>query len=254
VREAYADGLDLGAKKNVFGITVDPAVFDRIRTSLEKGARPDEGTVNVEALVNYFAGPPTRPPQRGVRLEVEASPAPVEKEGDHAVLRFTVDTPAMETQPGTSIPPIARDVRVDVDFNGQVVSGFHRIGDDDSIESESVLLYNVSVTALYDVELRPRLRSSQRVATVRLRYRSVTDGKQHSTERVIHGHDLAVDWSRASRRHRLASLGAIWAESLKGTPQGIDVARRAEELVTQNPKDPLARELAHAASASGGEK
>ncbi len=254
VREAYADGLDLGAKKNVFGINVDPEVFHRIKTSLENGTRPAQGSVNVEALVNYFAGTPERAPRRGVRLEVEASPAPIEVDGDHAVLRFTIDTPQVEMHAGDSIPPAARDALVEIDFNGSAVSSVHRIGDSEPVAMESVLLSNVSVTALYDLELRPRLKSSQRVATVRLHYRSVTDGRSHTIERIIHGHDLAGDWARASRRHRLASLGAIWGESLKGSPQTIDVARRAEELVTQNPKDPLARELAHAASATGGER
>ena len=253
VREAYADSLDLGAKKSVFGISVDPEVFHRIKSSLENGTRP-QGSVNVEALVNYFAGAPEHAPRRGVRLEVEASPAPVEVDGDHAVLRFTIDTPQIGVQRGASIPPAARDARVEIDFDGSAVSSYHRVGDSEPVAMESVLLSNVSVTALYDVELRPRLKSSQRVATVRLHYRSLSDGRQHTIERIIHGHDLAGDWARASRRHRLASLGAIWGESLKGSPQTIDVVRRAEELVTQNPKDPLARELAHAASATGGER
>lgn len=253
VREAYADDLDLGAKKNVFGISVDPEVFHRIKSSLENGKQP-QGPVNVEALVNYFAGAPEHAPRRGVRLEVEASPAPVEVDGDHAVLRFTIDTPQVDVRRGASVPPAARDVRVEIDFNGSAVSSYRRVGDSEPVAMESVLLSNVSVTALYDVELRPRLKSSQRVATVRLHYRSLSDGREHTIERIIHGHDLAGDWARASRRHRLASLGAIWGESLKGSPQTIDVVRRAEELVTQNPKDPLARELAHAASATGGER
>jgi hypothetical protein len=254
VREAYADGLDLGAKKNVFGITVDPNVFYRIKTSLENGTRPKQESVNVEALVNFFAGTPEHPPRRGVRLEVEASPAPIELEGDHAVLRFTIDTPLLETHAGESTPPVARDARVEVDFNGSVVSTYRRVGDADQVDPEAVLLYNVSVTALYDIELRSGLKSSQRIATVRLRYRSIADGREHTIERIVRGRDLAGNWARASRRHRLASLGAIWGESLQGTPQSPDVARRAEELVSQNPKDPLARELAHAASASGGER
>jgi len=251
---AYADNLGLGARKSVFGISIDPGVFDRIKTTLEHGARPARGTVNVEALVNYFAGAPEHAPRRGVRLEVEASPPPVATEGDHAMLRFTIDTPELETEPGESIPPVARDARVEVDFNGGAVLAFRRIGNADPIAPEPALLHNVSVTALYDLELRPHLKSSQRVATVRLRYRSSTHGRELTIERIIHAHDLAGDWARASRRHRLASLGAIWGESLKESSPSNDVARRAEELASQNPKDPLARELAHAASASGGEK
>jgi hypothetical protein len=251
---AYADALDLGASKSVFGISVDPGAFQRIKTTLEHGGRPAQGTVNVEALVNYFAGAPTYPPRSGVRLEVEASPLPVATKGDHAVLRFTIDTPALDMEPGESIPPVARDAHVEVDFSGGAVSAFHRIGTAEPITAEPALLHNASVTALYDLELRPHLKSSQRVVTVRLLYRSVTDGREHKIERIIHGHDLAGDWTRATRRHRLASLGAVWGESLEGSWRSDDVARRAEELVSQNPKDPLARELAHAASASGGER
>ena len=255
MKDAIAGGLDLAPRRSVFGIAVDAGVFRRIKSKIENGERPDENTIDVEALVNYFAGAPAKHPRRGVRLEVEASPALVNAEGDHAILRFTIDTPAAETQPGESTPPIARDARVEVSFNPAAVATFQRVGDGDPIVAESVLLSNVSVTALYDLELLPRLKSSQRVATVTLHYRSLEDGKQHDVERVVFGRDLAGNWGRASRRHRLASLGALWAESLKKSSRpGPDVARRAEELVTQNPKDPLARELAHAANATGGER
>jgi hypothetical protein len=83
---------------------------------------------------------------------------------------------------------------------------------------------------------------------VRLHY---FDGaKPQTITKAVHGHDLAKSWQRASRRHRLASLGAVWGESLKGTNKGKDVARRAEELATQAPDDVRARELARAASVS----
>ena len=58
-------------------------------------------------------------------------------------------------------------------------------------------------------------------------------------------------------RHRLATLGAVWSETLRNTPgalreadQVTDVARRAEELANQEPRDAKARELAMLASAS----
>jgi len=83
---------------------------------------------------------------------------------------------------------------------------------------------------------------------VRLHY---FDGKKPQTlAETVHGRDLATSWQRASRRHRLASLGALWGESLKTTTGGGDVARRAEELATQAPDDVRARELARAANAS----
>lgn len=227
-------------KDSVFGISVSPQVFHDIRATLESGLRPAASAVNVEALVNYFAGPPAKRP-RAVRLEVEASPAPIPADGEHAVLRFTVDTPE-----GSGVA--ASDARIDIVINDAAVAVAQRIGDADPLARESVIPYATSVTGLYALEMKPGLRSSQLVATVRLHY--VVNGKPDSITKLVHGHDLSKTWQRSSRRHRLASLGAVWGESLKGTAAGKDVARRAEELATQDPRDVRAKELARAANAS----
>lgn len=227
-------------KDSVFGISVSPQVFHDIRATLESGLRPAASAVNIEALVNYFAGPPAKRP-RGVRLEVEASPAPIPADGEHAVLRFTVDTPE-----GSGVA--ASDARIDVVINDAAVAAAQRIGDSDPLARESVIPYATSVTGLYALEMKPGLRSSQLVATVRLHY--VVNGRRDSITKLVHGHDLSKSWQRASRRHRLASLGAVWGESLKGSAAGKDVALRAEELATQDPRDVKAKELARAASAS----
>ena len=240
------NGLDkkTEAKDSVFGISVNADVFNNIRATLERGERPAASSVNVEALVNYFAGPPENRPRRGVRLEVEASPAAIPAEGDHAVLRFTLDT----ADAPSSGSPFASNARIEVAINSAVVKRAQRIGDSDPLAGESVLRYGTSVTGLYALEMKPGLRSTQLVATVRLHY--FDGGEPQTITKTVHGHDLAKSWQRASRRHRLASLGALWAESLKGTAKGTDVARRAEELATQAPDDVRARELARAASAS----
>jgi hypothetical protein len=252
ISEAYASELSLAQKPEVFGISVDPNVFTEMKTTLQAGNRPRAESINVDALVNYFAGPPARAPRRGVALEVEASPAPVRAEGDQAILRFTIDTPRVELRPRSSTPPAVIDARVEIEIDPKAVATFHRIGNDAPVAPESTLLQNLSVTGLYQLELRPGLKDTQHIATVRLRYRSIADGKPHTITREIHGRDLARDWSRASRRHRLASLGAVWSESLKTAATRSDVARRAEELATQEPADSRARELANAASATAG--
>lgn len=249
VPEAYADSLKL-EPASVFGISVDPNAFPAVRTAIETNGRPAPGLVNVEALVNYFAG--AKAPRRDVALEVEASPAPVAAEGDRAILRFTIDTAAINVPQRGSVPPVARDAHLHVDIDPRAVATFRRIGEGDATDSEAALLHNTSVTGLYELSLKPNLRESQRVATVTLRYVSVKTGRKQSVSRVIHGHDLAKTWEKASRRHRLAALGAIWSETLKGTNGGPEIIRRAEELATQNPRDSRARELANAASASIG--
>ena len=227
-------------QESVFGISVNAQAFDEIRTTLESGRRPAASAVNVEALVNYFAGAPVRRP-RNVSLEVEASPALIAAEGEHAVLRFTIDTPA-----GNGVA--ASDARIEVILNKDAVARSQRIGDADPLARESVLPYGTSVTGLYALEMKPGLRSSQLIATVRLHY--TIDGRPRTLTELVHGRDLSRSWQRSSRRHRLASLGAVWAESLRGTAPGVDVVRRAEELATQDPDDVRARELARAATAS----
>jgi hypothetical protein len=101
------------------------------------------------------------------------------------------------------------------------------------------------------VELQPDAKPRDAVATVRLRYHAVRDGREHPLVKTIYVRELRRTWIEASRRHRLATLGAVWGESLKGkAATASDVARRAEELATEAPADDRARDLANAASAS----
>lgn len=250
VTEAYAAPLPLSPKA-VFGISTDPEVFRRIKSTIEHGARPSASAVNVEALINYFAGAPAKRVRRGVRLEVEASPAPVGVNGHHGILRFTVDTASVDVPERGSNPPIASNARLEIELNGETVAHFTPIGDSTPI-TESALLHNVSVTGLYALDLKTPVNQRETIATVHLHYTSIEDGKKHTITRVLRGSDFAKQWTKASKRHRLASLGALWGESLRGTGGGPDVARRAEELASQAPDDARARELAEVAIASSG--
>jgi hypothetical protein len=251
VPEARAAKMSFARKDVVFGISTSSAVFENIRATLARGDRPEPSAVNVDALVNYFAGTPPKRPKRGVRVEVEASPAPIESHGDHAVLRFTVDTADPNDTTGGSVPPVAANARVEVDINDTAVVRARKVGAPETPTTENALLYGTSVTALYDLELQPHLRSSDRIATVRLRYTDVTDGKEKTITREIFGRDLATTWERASRRHRLASLGALWAESLKAKQSGDPViAEQAHTLSSQDPSDARAKDLANAVKAT----
>ena len=232
---------------SILGVSVDPGAFERVRSAIERGSAPTSTSVDVEALINHFAGRPARAP-RGVTLEVEASPAPVESEGNVAILRFTVDAPADAARDRDSIPA-ATDAHIEIAINDRVVNAIRPVGDGATAAAKSTIDYNTSVTRLYELDLRSRLYASERVVTVRLHYRTPS-GRRRTIEHVIHARDLARNWERASRRQRLASLGALWAESLKGTNGGADVALRASELATENPDDPRARELAQISRAS----
>ena len=250
VAQAYADEFRLAPASRLFGIAVDPNVFTTLKRKIEAGERPSTSDVDIEAIVNYFAGAPARPPRRGLTLDVEASPTPLTGDGERAILRFTVDT-APAAAAG-SIPPVARDARIEIDINRETVARARRVGKAGAPRTQPLLLHGVSVTGLYELELEPALSRADHVATVRLIYRSVADGKERTIRRIIRGRDLVGTWSSASRRHRLASLGALWGETLRGTTGAVEIARRAQELSAQEPADERARELATAASATKG--
>jgi len=240
----------------VFGISVDSHAFSRVKDSIERGERPD--AVNVEALINYFAGPPDHRAPREVGLEVEASPAPVSAGPRAFLIRTTIDTARQDVPHGASAVPVATNADLEIDLDSNAVVSHRRPGGGDETSGvEATLLKNVSVTAMFEIELRANLPWRQPIATVRLHYRSVATGRERTITRVVHASDVARPWSEASRRHRLATLGAIWSETLENAPGALresmkatDVARRAEELANQEPRDAKARELAMLASAS----
>ena len=246
IAEAHAADLDLGPRASVFGISVDPEVFHDLKATLESNQRPSAAAVNLEAIVNYFAGATSDPPRRGVKLEVEGSPSPVGGSGHRGFLRFTIDTAATATN-----TPVAADAKLEIEFNGRVVEHAAPVGDSAVAGPESALLQNLSVTGLYELTLKRNVRPTDRIATVKLTYTNVADGKRRTIERSSYAREFTRLWTRASRRHRLASLGAVWGQSLKvAAPAAPEVARRAEELATQNPSDERAKELATAATAS----
>jgi hypothetical protein len=246
--EADAAGLRAESRNTVFGISVDPEVFHHIKNTLEHGQRPSAESVNVGALVNYFAGAPARKPRRNVTLEVEGSPVPVGVEGRRGMVRFTIDTPAAEAA-NAPTQPVAKDATIAIVINKAAVTSFRPISVDNAA-AEDTLAGNTSVTGLYEVELRPGISSRERVATITLRYRSVSDNRYRVVRKELLGRDFGNAWTAASRRHRLASLGAVWGESLKGAASEAEVAQRAEELATQSPEDIRARELSRLAAVS----
>lgn len=250
VSAAYGSSLDLGPRATVFGITIDPQQFHRLKSIIESGDRPKADSVNVEALVNYFAGTSPKRTRGDVRLDVEASPAPVGVDGHRGIIRFTIDTASVAVLPGSTNPPAATNASIAVEMDENAVTDFRAIGDGNGVLlSESVLQKNMSVTGLYELTLRSDLSARQRVATVTLSYHSISSGRDEKITRALYGKDFTHKWTAATRRHRLASLGAVWGETLKGTAGGTDVAQRAEELAKET-KDERAKELAQLATAS----
>jgi hypothetical protein len=218
---------------------------------VEARTRPEPESVNVEALVNHFAGSPASLKQ-DVALQIEGSQAPL-LDGP-AMLRVTVDTALMDEGAAGTRPPVGTNATLEVKMNDAAVASYTIVGSGELSTTEPVLLKGTSATRLIELTLRPGVRRSQEVARVTLRYRSVRTGREIVLRpRSVLAGDLAKSWTAATRRHRLATLGALWGESL-GAAQtsGEEVARKAEKLASEKPDDARARELAAAAKTSSG--
>jgi len=146
---------------------------------------------------------------------------------------------------------IADDARSQVEFNPRVVARWRLLGyenrdiADERFRDPTVDAGEVgagqTVTALYEVKLRPRVPSHRTVAVLRLRYRPTGEQRFVELERTLRARDLAATWEEASPSLKLASLAAEFAEILKGSYWAKhddlgDVLRRLKRL-----HGPLAR-------------
>jgi len=165
--------------------------------------------VSLKSAVQQFAAPPSTPPR--VQLDVEATTI-----DDRPTLRISIDTPERSHPAGGSNPPAAADARLEIAFNPETVASQRPlIGPIAS--SAPALPSSESVTALYGLELKPDLGRRDVIATVRLKYRDVSSGKQRVIERTIRVSDVRT-WEHASRRTK----GAILAEAVTSKQLPID--------------------------------
>jgi Ca-activated chloride channel family protein len=153
---------------------------------------------------------------------------------------------------------IAKDAKVQVEFNPAVVARYRLLGyenraiaderfRDDTVDAGEVGAGH-SVTALYEVELKPEAPRDGLIATLRLRYRSPELGNQTETARKLYVNELAPTWESATASFRLAALVGQFAEILKGSPWAKgnlgEVARHLRTVETQIPKSGKASEKA----------
>ncbi len=158
---------------------------------------------------------------------------------------------------------IAEDVKIQVEFNPALVAQYRQLGyearqltreqfRDDTVDAGEVGS-GQSVTALYELSLAD-LRNEPTaylglqavgaadaswLATVRVRYRRVDNGRIEEVEQRVYKRDLVPAFESASARFRLAAGVAAFAEILRGSPfvQGVDFAQVAAVL------QPVALEL-----------
>ena len=118
---------------------------------------------------------------------------------------------------------IARDSKVQVDFNPEVVSRYRLLGyenrrvADEDFRNDSVDAGEVgadhSVTALYELKLRDS--TDGRVGTVQVRYQDPDTHEVTETSHELQRAELVSEFRQASARFRLAAVVAEYAEILR---------------------------------------
>jgi len=121
---------------------------------------------------------------------------------------------------------IAKDAKVQVDFNPDVVSHYRLIGyenraiADQDFRNDSVdageIGAGISATALYVVDLRPN--AEGRLATVQLRWKDPDGEQTHEINGNVNTWDLSSSFEEADPRYQLAVAAGEYAEILRQSP------------------------------------
>ena len=118
---------------------------------------------------------------------------------------------------------IAKDGKIQVDFNPDVVSRFRLLGyenrrvDDQDFRNDEVDAGEIgadhSVTALYELKLRDD--ADGLLSTVRVRYEDPDSGEVYEIYREFNRADLEASLEQASPRFQMAAVVAEYAEILR---------------------------------------
>lgn len=145
-------------------------------------------------------------------------------------------------QLASTLHVIASDVKIQIEFNPERVVRYRQLGyenrqltkeqfRDDSVDAGEVGS-GQSVTALYDVELKPDGPVDQPIATVYVRYRRADNGVIEEISSRVTDAVRATSFGAADARFRLAACAAEFAEHLRRSPysEGTEIRDVLERL------------------------
>ena len=126
-----------------------------------------------------------------------------------------------------TLETIARDAKVQVEWNGDVVSRYRLLGYENRAIVDGLFRNDATdageigaghrVSAVYELRLATAAQRRAQLGTLTLRYESATDNLTHELQQPIRQRDLAATWGEASPSLRLAVLVAELAEILRGS-------------------------------------
>ncbi len=151
----------------------------------------------------------------------------------------------------STLQTIAKDAKVQVDFNANVVLGYRLVGyenrdvADDDFRNDEVDAGEIgaghSVTALYEVLLADgELAADTNLATVYLRWHDVATGEVLETEQALTVQEMAENFTASNPSFQLAATVAAFGETLRQSEAGYHIsltdllaeAQRIDALLT----------------------
>jgi Ca-activated chloride channel family protein len=158
-----------------------------------------------------------------------------------------------------TLETVAEDARAQVEWNRSALVGYWRLGYDNRGIADHEYRYDSTdggevgagqtVTAIYEVRLKPGVAPETPLGILRLRYRRPGEQTFREQSWVVRRFDLADTWDDAPPALRLATLVGFTAEILRGGPGAgradlEDVRRRLRQVVDGvYAGDPRKREL-----------
>ncbi len=167
----------------------------------------------------------------------------------------------------SSLQVIARDAKVQVEFNPQAISRYRLIGyenrdvADEDFRNDTVdageLGPGHSVTALYEVKFHPQADPLAPALTAYLRWENPDTGEITEINRSIAQGALSLEFERSDPRFQLAVVVAQYAELLRGSYWAKDagttlaqVAQAARRVAEYFPQDAEVQEFAQLTTAA----
>ncbi|MEO8198084.1 MAG: von Willebrand factor type A domain-containing protein [Thermoanaerobaculia bacterium] len=160
-----------------------------------------------------------------------------------------------------TLETVAKEAKAQVEFNPETVVRYRLLGYEnrdvadrdfrnDRIDAGE-LGAGHQATALYEVRLRDGVSGGDRIATLRLRWKSVATKAIEEESRELRARDLDRSWQDASANFHQAALAAAFAEKLKETAAADDfgwrsLRREAARLDDELRRRPSAGDLADA--------
>ena len=159
----------------------------------------------------------------------------------------------------STLQVIARDAKIQVDFNPAIVSRYRLIGyenrdvADEDFRNDEVDAGEIgvghSVTALYEVKFHPKVAEHEDAMTVYVRYEDPDTGEVTEISRSIARADFAPRFKEASTRFQLDAVVAEYSEILRESYWAKessleDVAWEARRIAEYLPHDEDVAEFA----------